>query len=511
MMKNISAKRFSNYCKVLQTGSINPNLIKAEYAVRGYIPTLAGKIKEEMKKQPGNFKFNEIVELNIGNPLIFNTNPIWFFRELASELIDLDTKVDSNLKMKKEPSPFAQRLTEFGSSSTDIKKIAKSIMKRLRVQGRENIGGYDAIKESIAKMIHKRDGIETNYNHIFLSNGASFAIRTILELIIQGPSSGILTPVPQYPLYSGLITLFNGTSLPYNLNEEDNWNVSVRQIAKICEDAEKKGITPTAIVLINPGNPTGNVFDRSKMEAILEFASKKNLLILSDEVYQENIYSSKPWYSFRKVLKESPSHIASNVELVSFHSLSKGVLSECGLRGGYMEFTNINKDFVDHFKKYYANVWPNNIGQWMLLMKSMFLSGELKEIAPAQCMKAIEDEYKTLYDSLKHRALVATKLLNEANHMKCNEIEGAMYAFPRIDLPKKMIEKAKELSMVPDVLYCKLMLEESGICIVPGSGFGQEEGTFHFRTTILPSPDKYFEQIFANLKKKHEEIIERYE
>jgi aspartate/methionine/tyrosine aminotransferase len=284
----------------------------------------------------------------------------------------------------------------------------------------------------------------------------------------------------------------------------------VEQIAKIYEDAVAKGIQPKAIVLINPGNPTGNVFDKDKMEAILEFSSRKGLLILADEVYQENIYSSKPWYSFRKVLKEAPSEISKSVELVSFHSLSKGVLSECGLRGGYMHFTNISPDFVKHFKKYYSNVWPNNIGQAMLLMKVMFLSGEFQEIASPKCFEMLKNEYKTLFESLKYRAQIATKLLNQTNNMRCNEIEGAMYAFPQIMLPPKMIQKASELQVVPDVLYCKLMLEMSGICLVPGSGFGQQEGTFHFRTTILPSPDNYFEEIFSNLKKTHESIIEKF-
>ncbi|KAI5632402.1 hypothetical protein NE865_14894 [Phthorimaea operculella] len=63
-----------------------------------------------------------------------------------------------------------------------------------------------------------------------------------------------------------------------------------------------------------------------------------------------------------------------------------------------------------------------------------------------------------------------------------------MYAFPRIDLPPKAIEAAKQAGQAPDVFYAFRLLEETGICVVPGSGFGQRPGTHHFRTTILPQP-----------------------
>jgi alanine transaminase len=66
------------------------------------------------------------------------------------------------------------------------------------------------------------------------------------------------------------------------------------------------------------------------------------------------------------------------------------------------------------------------------------------------------------------------------------QVVGAMYAFPRIYLPEKAIKAAKAAGQTPDSFYCLSLLEETGICTVPGSGFGQVEGTFHFRITILP-------------------------
>ena len=111
--------------------------------------------------------------------------------------------------------------------------------------------------------------------------------------------------------------------------------------------------------------------------------------------------------------------------------------------------------------------------------------------------------------SLRRRAQIVTDGFNSLEGVTCNFTEGAMYSFPRVGvhgmhssthhalcphsfacpqirLPPKAIEAAKKLGKAPDVLYCLRLLEATGISTVPGSGFGQEEGTFHLRTTILP-------------------------
>lgn len=70
--------------------------------------------------------------------------------------------------------------------------------------------------------------------------------------------------------------------------------------------------------------------------------------------------------------------------------------------------------------------------------------------------------------------------------VSCNVIAGALYAFPQIRLPRKAVEEATLVGKAADVIYCMQLLEETGICVVPGSGFQQKDGTYHFRTTLLP-------------------------
>ena len=103
--------------------------------------------------------------------------------------------------------------------------------------------------------------------------------------------------------------------------------------------------------------------------------------------------------------------------------------------------------------------------------------------------------------SLATRAKLVADTLNTIEGFRCNVVQGAMYAFPQIHLPEKVrrapchiltpggvqaVTAAGEAGQAPDVFYAFSLLEETGICVIPGSGFGQLPGTFHFRTTILP-------------------------
>ena len=101
------------------------------------------------------------------------------------------------------------------------------------------------------------------------------------------------------------------------------------------------------------------------------------------------------------------------------------------------------------------------------------------------------------------------KVLNELEGVSCTSIDGALYAFPTIQLPEGAFKKAKEIGKTGEWLYCKEMLENTGIVIVPGNGFGQADGTHHFRTTILPQEDQ-IESVCDRMRKFHKEFLSKY-
>eukprot|EP01033_Poteriospumella_lacustris_P005270 gene5271-3764_t len=141
----------------------------------------------------------------------------------------------------------------------------------------------------------------------------------------------------------------------------------------------------------------------------------------------------------------------------------------------------------------------NEEGGWALniagLQKSIDESRAKGILAGEASYTLFEQEKSERLDSLKRRAHMLSAAFNRLPGVSCQETEGAMYAFPRISLPAKAIAEAERLGKQPDVLYCLELLNETGLCCVPGSGFQQEPGTFHFRTTILPAEERFPEII----------------
>ena len=168
------------------------------------------------------------------------------------------------------------------------------------------------------------------------------------------------------------------------------------------------------------------------------------------------------------------------LQLFSFHSTSKGYLGECGRRGGYLHVGKaVNKDVINQlYKMASINLCPNIHGQ---------LTVDLMVNPPqGECKESYQQEKQAIISSLKKRAIMLSEQLNQLPGISCQRIQGAMYAFPRIELPDKAIKAAKEQNMSPDMWYALELLRATGVCCVPGSGFGQKDGTFHFRTTFLP-------------------------
>lgn len=98
---------------------------------------------------------------------------------------------------------------------------------------------------------------------------------------------------------------------------------------------------------------------------------------------------------------------------------------------------------------------------------------------------------------------------NSMEGYSCNVVQGAMYAFPQFKLPPKAVEAAKKENQAPDVFYAFQLLENTGVCIVPGSGFGQQPGTYHFRTTILPQPEK-LKDMLDKFQAFHADFVKKY-
>ncbi|WZY98042.1 hypothetical protein YC2023_070371 [Brassica napus] len=455
--------------------SINPNgrVLKCEYAVRGEIVNIAQKLQDDLKINKDAYPFDEIIYCNIGNPQSLSQQPITFFREVLAlcshtALLDRDEthalfSADSIARAWKILDQIPGKATGAYSHSQGIK----------------------GLRDAIAAGIEARDGLPADPNDIFMTDGASPGVHMMMQLLISSEKDGILCPIPQYPLYSASIALHGGSLVPYYLDEASGWGLEISELKKQLEDAKSKGITVRALAVINPGNPTGQVLSEENQRDIVDFCKKEGLVLLADEVYQENVYvPDKKFHSFKKVAR-SMGHGEKDISLVSFQSISKGYYGECGKRGGYMEVTGFTSDVREQiYKVASVNLCSNISGQ---ILASLVMS------PPKPGDESYESyiaEKEGILSSMARRAKTLEEALNKLEGITCNRAEGAMYLFPCINLPQKAIAAAEAAKTAPDTFYCKRLLNATGIVVVPGSGFRQVPGTWHFRCTILPQEDK---------------------
>ncbi|KAI8342128.1 pyridoxal phosphate-dependent transferase [Chlamydoabsidia padenii] len=472
---------------------MHPLVRQMEYAVRGALPIRAEALSKELTTGK-SLGFERVVFCNIGNPQQLNQKPITFFRQVAS------------LCENPELLKAGNRETLLKLYPADAIARAELLLKNIGSVGAySHSKGIHHIRENVAKFIEKRDGYPADPENIFLTQGASAGVHTVIQILTQNNKSGFLIPIPQYPLYSATLALVDATQVPYYLNESKNWGLDVQDLKKAVDDARDNGADMRALVIINPGNPTGQCLSEENMREIIEFCHSERLVLLADEVYQTNIYKpqSRPFHSFKQVLS-SMGEKYSDQELFSFHSISKGMIGECGRRGGYLECVNIDEKVMDQLYKIASvSLCPNVQGQILVdLMTNPPVEGDAS-------YPQYKNEIDSIYQSLIRRSSKLAGCFNSLEGMTCNDAEGAMYLFPQLTLPPKAIDAAKEKGMAPDTYYCMSMLEATGVCVIPGSGFGQQPGTFHFRSTFLPE-EHLFDTFCTDLEKFHSDFMAKY-
>lgn len=475
--------------KVLTEENVFGNLRRMEYAVRGPLLLRALEIEQELRKGAKK-PFTEVIKANVGDAHAMGQQPITFLRQVLALTV----------------SPALMQDPRYPKDAKERACMILGGCKGGSVGSYSESAGIEIIRRHVAEYIAKRDGIPSDYKNVILSNGASDGIKSLLKLFnerIDGKPSGVMIPIPQYPLYSATLTEFGLAQIGYYLNEDNKWALDIPELERALSDA-KRTCNPRVLVVINPGNPTGQVLTKTNIEDIIRFAHKNHLFLIADEVYQDNVYDKdSAFHSIKKVMTNMGEPYA-KMELASFMSVSKGYMGECGIRGGYGEFVNMDPAVMAVLlKSISAMLCPTVLGQ--IVMDVVVNPPKPGEPSYEQF---IEEKQRTL-KSLAERSELVVNTLNTIPGYKANPAMGAMYVFPKIDLPPKAVEAARAKGQEPDVFYAFELLETTGICVIPGSGFGQKPGTYHFRTTILPQMEM-MKTMLESLKQFHLKFLERY-
>lgn len=484
--------------KSLNIDNINPNVKAAKYAVRGELAVRAEKYRAQLADKPqanghADLPFSSVISANIGNPQQLDQKPLTFFRQVTSLL-------ENPLLLEHE-----QVLLDHLDYKPDVLERARTLLADVHSVGAySHSQGAPGIRKSVATFIERRDGHPADPAEIYLTAGASSGVNTLMNIICANPSTGILIPIPQYPLYTATLSLLNARPVSYYLDEPKNWSTDLPAIQSALTAARDAGTDVRAIVVINPGNPTGTNLPAANIADILKFAARESLVVLADEVYQTNIFAGE-FTSFKRALRDlqaAEPGTYDHVELASLHSISKGMVGECGHRGGYMELTGFDAAVVEQIYKFVSiQLCPPVVGQ--ALVECM-----VNPPAPgAPSYARYRQEYDAIFRGLRERAFALFEAFRHMEGVTCQEPTGSMYLYPSIALPRRAEAAAAKEGKKIDEYYVSRLLDATGVCMVPGSGFGQKEGTWHFRTTFLPPGTEWV----ARIREFHDGFVKEFE
>ncbi len=298
----------------------------------------------------------------------------------------------------------------------------------------------DAIRGEAA-----RKGI-SSVQDVFVTSGVSESVDICVAALVN-PGENILTPSPDYPLYSAVLAKLGIELNTYYLNEEDGWQPDLDDI--------KRKLTPRTrgIVLINPNNPTGSVCSRRLLEQTAELARRHNLVIFADEIYDKLILDDDQHLSIAA--------IAPDVAVVTFGGLSKNYLAP-GWRLGW----GIVSGDAAAVKPYIEGIHR--------LLRSRLCANHPEQYAIKPALEGPQDHLLEVRKKLRSRRDLTVKRCNSTPRVSCVSPRGAFYAFPRLDIPEG------------DDVFVRELLLQKHVLVVHGSGFGQKPGTKHFRIVFLP-------------------------
>jgi alanine-synthesizing transaminase len=324
--------------------------------------------------------------------------------------------------------------------------LIEAVYKAMK-DGKNGYAPSPGIKEALDAIRGEaeRKGI-TSVQDVFVTAGVSETVDICLSALLN-PGDNLLTPSPDYPLYSAVLAKAGLELNTYALNEDDEWQPDLIDVHK------KIGPRARGIVLINPNNPTGAVCSRRMLEAIAELARRNSLVIFADEIYDKLILDDDQHISLAA--------IAPDVPIVTFGGLSKNYLAP-GWRIGW----GIVSGDAAAVKPYIDGIHR--------LLRSRLCANHPEQYAIKAALEGPQDHLKEVLAKLRSRRDLTAKWCNATPRVSCVSPKGAFYAFPKLDIPEG------------DDVFVKELLVQKHVLVVHGSGFGQKAGTKHFRIVFLP-------------------------
>ncbi|WP_314453658.1 pyridoxal phosphate-dependent aminotransferase [Rothia aeria] len=339
----------------------------------------------------------------------------------------------------------------FGFEAPDA--IMMDIIRHLPVtQGYSDSRGLYSARTAIVQHYQNRGILDLEPNDVYLGNGVSELIPMTLQALCETDDE-ILVPMPDYPLWTASVALSGGKPVHYLCDEENNWYPDI-------EDIKSKITSRTkGIVVINPNNPTGSVYPRHILQQIVDVAREHELVVFTDEIYEKIIYDGAEAINLATLTGD-------DVLCLTFSGLSKAY-RVCGYRAGWVAITGPKHEAANYI-------------EGITLLASMRLCSNV----PAQhAIQTALGGYQSIDalvapgGRLHEQRDVAYRMLNEIDGISCNQSDGALYLFPKVDTEK--------FNIVDDEKFMLDLLKEQKILFSHGGAFNWHKPD-HFRLVFLP-------------------------
>lgn len=342
----------------------------------------------------------------------------------------------------------------FGFDAPD--EIVHDIILNIRnAQGYSDSRGLFAARKAVMHHTQNIGLPGITINDVYIGNGVSELIMLSMQALLN-EGDEVLVPSPDYPLWTASVAFCGGKPIHYICDEAANWNPDLA-------DLESK-ITPCtrAIVVINPNNPTGAVYDKSVLEGLARIAERHKLIVFADEIYDRILYDGAVHYPIAKMINETL--------CITMGGLSKNYRA-AGFRGGWMILSGARQRAKSYI-------------EGLTLLASMRLCANV----PTQyAIQTALGGYQSINDlvmptgRLHKQMMLAYDRMTAIPGITCVKPEGALYIFPKIDLT--------QFNFVDDDDFVYSLLTEQKVLVVAGNGFNYIHND-HFRIVCLPTVDE---------------------
>ncbi|WP_123813756.1 pyridoxal phosphate-dependent aminotransferase [Myceligenerans xiligouense] len=342
----------------------------------------------------------------------------------------------------------------FGFEAPDV--VVDGLRQHLReAEGYSDSRGILPAREAVAAYYTGR-GLDMTPVDVFIGSGVSEMISLVLQALVDDGDE-VLIPAPDYPLWTGAVTLTGGTPVHYACDESAGWSPDLA-------DLESR-ITPRtkALVVINPNNPTGAVYPAETVRALADIARRHGLVLLSDEIYEKILFDGASHH-------HTATFAGDDVLCLTFSGLSKAY-RVAGFRSGWVAITGPRQLATDFLE-----------GLTLLANMRMCANVPAQYAIPAALGgdPSVVDELLLPGGRLLEQRDTAVRLLNEIPGVRTVAPQGALYCFPRLDPEVYAVDDDEKLVLE--------LLREKHILVTHGTGFNWPDPD-HFRLVMLPAVD----------------------